>query len=264
MGAPLVNRLSCNDSARLTLTRHDAVCNGAISAGKTRFSHHLQKMLIVDSQGLMGSGLSSSNPWEYLCALEFMGAYEDFYNLARSRVEIRSEGSPRTPDPDHKDPYDLFLPGTPAFKTMSGSSLVYIKSIIPILLLNIMFLNQRDDCADDATFEYWSLRKKMLRCDVDLGSGVAFLCWAIGTTPDLKHWTNQSWMELLSRLLSVVVRLTDETKDALEKSLLGFVTASTVEEADSWCDPTNARAKIEQDLQLGCEMSLPASEHGWT
>ena len=65
---------------------------------------------------------------------------------------------------------------------MNSEEVAVVRSIAPILLLNIMLFQQRSSIPEEVTYQYWALRRKFRLCDVELGSGAAYLVYALGMT----------------------------------------------------------------------------------
>ena len=215
-----------------------------IFAGKTTFSVHLRTIPPLPAP----RPSSSQEQWDYLCVLEFIGAYRDFYLLAMQRLTFFADQSLTSANPLNPHPRDLFLSGTPSYATMASGKTLILRTIAPILLINIMLFNQQDYSPDELTYQYWALRRKFHRCDVNLGSGPAYLTYALSMDPDMKSFTDFPSMFLLGRMLSVEVRISNSLRKKIEASLLGFISATSFEEAVDWCLPEEIQALVAAEL----------------
>jgi hypothetical protein len=226
---------------KLIRIRQDVVAYGEISALQTTFSSHVDRMLPLGA--IFPTGQALEGQWDSLCALEMIGAYTAFYEMALERVRTSSMCASTTPQPR-----DLFLPGTAAYTIMSSEDAAVVRPITTVILLNIMLFEQRGCIPEEAIYQYWALRRKFRLCDIELGSGPAYLTFALGLKPDMKVWQEPSQMALLARMLSVEVRLTQTTQQRLKDSLLSFVTASTADEADRWWSPRQLHDRVHEEL----------------
>ena len=227
--------------------RQNVCLDGMLFAGKTTFSSHLRTTratsLLSPSQGP-----SYLDEWNKSCALEFIGAYRDFFNLAKQRLTSPADQSLDSARLLSPHPRDLFLPGTPSHMTIASGRPLVLRTVAPALLINIMLFEQQDSTPEEIAYQYWALRRKFQKCDVYLGSGPAFLTYALGCEPDMKSWTDCQWMLLLGRMLSVEARLSDILRRRVEASLLGFVSATVDEEAVNWYDPDELEATVGAEL----------------
>jgi hypothetical protein len=224
-----------------TASREDILANGQISAMRTTFSVHLKSSVELDSgSAMLPSAVTkmTQSQWHHLCALEFIGAYRNFYKLAKHRQQH--------PPPD-SHPITLFLPDTAAYQTMSSHQPSVVRPVMPILLLHIVLFDLRDSSTEELTYQYWAFRRKFDRCDIERDSGLTYLLYAIGMTPDMKAWSDPAQMALLSRLLSVEVRLSRGTRDMLRESLIAFLESTQLEDCD-WCSPEDMEAIITGEL----------------
>ncbi|KAJ9602299.1 hypothetical protein H2200_013154 [Cladophialophora chaetospira] len=219
----------------------DIVANGEISARETSFSTHLERML--PSNTILPAGRALDEQWDILCALEFVGAYTGFHEMASARVSASNLLPPTIPEPR-----DLFLPGTAAYETMSSEKASVVRPIAAILLLHILLFEQRASIPEEIIYQYWALRRKFRLCDVELGSGPAYLVYALGMTPDMKLWADQDQMGLLARMLSVEVKLLKPTQQRVKDSLLSMVSASTAQEAEKWLMPDELFNRVHEQL----------------
>ena len=209
------------------LKRHDIICNGEISAHQTSFSIHLQ------AQSLNNSNLDTlrdlSGSWAANCAVEFINAYHNFYDAARSRlIDHQNSGVPC--------PMQHFARGTRAYQILKQSGFA-IRSMIPIIYLNIMWWNLRHSGPKHLAEQYEFLRSNLRRCDVDIASGVEFLLCAIANDLDTGTWLQPEWVHLLCRMLSVECKLTEDTRVHLTNCLLEFVTVSDEQSILGWWIP---------------------------
>jgi hypothetical protein len=222
--------------------------NGQISAMKTRFSVHLKTSLLNDDDGskppmllpLAGSDLTQTQ-WNHFCTLEFIGAYQNFHTTAI----YRRRHPPTTTTDLH--PLSLFLPDTPAYRTLCANTPNIVRPIMPILLLHIVLFDLQGASAEELAYQYWALRRKFDRCDVELDSGPSYLLYAIGMAPDMKGWADPEQMALLSRLLSVEVRLSDATREMVRLSLLALVESAVSLDTDFWT-PGEMQAVVTREL----------------
>ena len=239
---------SCVDETRADWSSQDTCVNGEMSAGMTTFSAHLQR--IVPSRILQPSETLSQTEWDYFCAQELIGAYTNYFEYASARVS-RSSSSYES------DIRKLFVPGTVAYATLSRADFSPTRPIAPLLLLNDMLFQLCDCSEEESEYQYWAMKRKFRRCDVDLSSGPTYLLYALGMTPDMKAWTDVEQMSMVSRLLSVEVRLSHQTQLRLKSSLLSFVSAETAEVASDWWTPDALYAHLHGVLCLsGDESSL--------
>jgi hypothetical protein len=182
--------------------------------------------------------------------LEFLGAYTNFYELGTARAiqlpDTSTLGSP--------DIYELFKPGTMAYKTMAGQhqnlgDTFRNQAIIPILLLNIILFNLRVALPEELAAEYWSLRVKLRRFSVELGSGVAFLSWAIAFNSELTGFRDSVRIDLVARIMSVLVKLSESTRARVQDILLGLVSATAANDAEGWLHPEEVIQLVRQELR---------------
>lgn len=203
------------------------------------FSPHIQK---VDVTQTLRPGSSFRQQWDRLCVLEFIAAYTDFYESALLRdQEPPAVRELRLFSPEIRT---LFSPGTRAYETMNSDEYAVVRTIAPILLVNIMIFNLDKADAEEIAYQYWALRKKFRRCDVDLGSGPAYLCFAVGMTTDMKSFAEPQQMSLLARMLGVEGRLSEASQGKLKESLLGFIAGSTDGSQDRWWKPEDLREQM--------------------
>ncbi|OAL38215.1 hypothetical protein AYO20_02667 [Fonsecaea nubica] len=223
------------------MTWEDMLSNGQISAMKTQFSVHLKSSLLDETERqnlpIAGAGLTQAQ-WDRFCALEFIGAYQNFHTMAVYR---------RRHPPGELHPLSLFLPDMPAYRTLSANVPNIVRPIMPILMLHIVLFDLQGASTEELTYQYWAIRRKFDRCDVELDSGPSYLLYAIGMSPDMKGWSDQDQMALLSRLLSVEVRLSDATREMIRESLLAFVESAVLPDSD-WWTPAEMEAVITKEL----------------
>lgn len=207
----------------LDYSRQDIAVHGALSMGKTRVS--CEGSDVAWQQHSQALGIDTDSLIDISYVSEFGTIYRNFYNLAMEHVrkprEVVNAILPNL--------LDLVQPGTPAFKILSSAdSGEFIRSIVPILMLNIVVYNQRNLDPEDTIYEYWAMRKKFRACGIYGSTGATYLSWAVGMAPDFTRFADYHAMSLLARMLHVEHRLSVGTQRRLRMSCLAFLTVRSV------------------------------------
>lgn len=123
-----------------------------------------------------------------------------------------------------------------------------IRPIVSILLLNVVIFSLQDACVEEIAYQYWAMRRKFRKCDVEAGSGPAYLVFAIGMTPDMKGWAEPEHMGLIARMMSIENRMSRESQEKLKSSVLGFISGSTMEDSVNWWCPADLHRQVFTEL----------------
>jgi hypothetical protein len=114
-----------------------------------------------------------------------------------------------------------------------------------------MLWNYKAYSADLLARLYLYYRENFRRNDVDLGSGIELLMWALGVDLTSQEWENPEWLNLLTRMLSVERKLQESTRAKLSQKLLDFVAPKCRKETRAWWRPEYVRIIVFRELGLG-------------